>query len=243
MMNIPAIAVMNVRIIVQWIFDMNPKPINLKAWEVNAYLDGRKTQKRVVIKPQPEFRYNMLYFPRNNNIGFNPDILSGITGEEPVRQTVTDVVSPYKIGQLLWVREPYCIFPESCKDGMGEQLYLKANQDKLREAEEHMKKHKVSWRPSIHIPRWASRLTLEVVGIRVERLQDISEADAVAEGVECDSDGWIDYLMPNTQCCNSAYESYSTLWQSLNDPESRNAKSWVWVIETVAHKRNVDEML
>jgi hypothetical protein len=86
------------------------------------------------------------------------------------------------------------------------------------------------WRPSIHMPRWASRLTLEVTDVRVQRLQDISEEDARAEGVECDSDGWRDYLMPATQCAPTASDSYLTLWNSLHGEGAWAANPWVWAV-------------
>jgi hypothetical protein len=73
------------------------------------------------------------------------------------------------------------------------------------------------------MPRWASRITLEITSVRVERLQDISEADAMAEGVECCS-GWIGHAgEPRRIFCDS--------WKSINGFESWAANPWVWVIE------------
>ena len=83
--------------------------------------------------------------------------------------------------------------------------------------------------PSIYMPRRLSRLTLHVTDVRVERLQDISEEDAIAEGVEYDSDGWRDYLMPTTQCCASAKDSYRTLWDSING-EKHPWTSNPWIV-------------
>jgi hypothetical protein len=96
------------------------------------------------------------------------------------------------------------------------------------------------WRPAIHMPRWASRILLEIVSVRVDRLQDISEADAWAEGCERGEpwdngqgffpalrdlgggtyDGWDD-----------AREWYADLWESINGPGSWDANPWVWVVE------------
>ena len=73
------------------------------------------------------------------------------------------------------------------------------------------------WRPSIHMPRWASRITLEITGVRVERLQDISEADAIAEGV------YTDPACP-------AYDAYAQLWDEINGLGSWEANPWVWVV-------------
>jgi hypothetical protein len=74
------------------------------------------------------------------------------------------------------------------------------------------------WKPSIHMPRWASRITLEVVSVRVERLQDISRVDAIAEGC-CDPDSSTPKL------------AFEMLWQSINGPGSWEANPWVWVVE------------
>jgi hypothetical protein len=82
------------------------------------------------------------------------------------------------------------------------------------------------WRPSIHMPRWASRLTLEVTGVRVERLRDISTWDAEAEGVnplEC-PDSRIGEETQMQAC-------FRVLWQSINGPGSWDANPWVWVVE------------
>jgi len=70
--------------------------------------------------------------------------------------------------------------------------------------------------PSIHMPRWASRITLIVTDVRVQRLQEISEVDAIAEGVEREEADWRDYQMPATQCCPTARDSFRSLWDSLN---------------------------
>lgn len=77
------------------------------------------------------------------------------------------------------------------------------------------------WRPSIHMPRCASRITLEIVSVRVERLQEISEADAIAEGVGGD--------VTITPCF--AVDRYRELWESINGPGSWDANPWVWVVE------------
>ena len=77
------------------------------------------------------------------------------------------------------------------------------------------------------MPRWASRITLEVTGVRVERLQDISVADAKAEGVEWFRSGGVECPgMPET-----AIEAYRNLWESINGPGSWDANPWVWVVE------------
>lgn len=86
--------------------------------------------------------------------------------------------------------------------------------------DDQRKAYGLKWRPSIHMPRWASRITLEVTGVRVERLQDISEADALAEGVTFDP------LMHT-----NPREAYMHLWNAINGPGSWYANPWVWVVE------------
>jgi hypothetical protein len=86
------------------------------------------------------------------------------------------------------------------------------------------------WRPSIHMPRWASRITLEITGVRVERLRDISEADAQAEGIERAGEYWRNYGNPMDPCLRPR-TSFATLWSSINGPGSWDANPWVWVVE------------
>lgn len=91
------------------------------------------------------------------------------------------------------------------------------------------------WRPSIFMTRAASRITLEVTGVRVERLQAIGEFDAIAEGVENTAAfRWRDYMPEReapTQTYSSARESFLSLWESINGTESLAANPWVWVVE------------
>ena len=93
-------------------------------------------------------------------------------------------------------------------------------------------------RQSIFMPRWASRITLKITGIRVERLNDISEEDAIAEGVGHGfqmNAGWPDYQHIKNGVCeltqDTASMSFASLWESINGPDSWDANPWVWVIE------------
>ena len=98
---------------------------------------------------------------------------------------------------------------------------------------------KYNWRPSIFMPRTASRITLGVTGVRVERLQDISEADAMAEGIfkleYAGQTSFKNYSLTDEEAeCSpmleSPIESYKTLWESINGPGSWDLNPWVWVI-------------
>jgi hypothetical protein len=145
---------------------------------------------------------------------------------------------PYgRAGDLLWVREtwaPVSTFDPSPETGA---LY---RADPMYDG---IDQFDWPWKPSIHMPRWASRITLEVTGVRVERLNDISEEDAIAEGcqetycspeltAECEpgtpqrelaellEGGWI-----------TAKGNFSFLWNEINGPGSWAANPWVWVVE------------
>lgn len=107
-------------------------------------------------------------------------------------------------GDRLWVRETHF---DAKRLNEGRILY-RADGDVSR----------FGWTPSIHMPRSASRITLEVTGVRVERLQDISEADAVAEGVVWEQG-------------QTAINVFETLWESINGAGSWDANPWVWVVE------------
>lgn len=87
------------------------------------------------------------------------------------------------------------------------------------------------WRPSIHMPRWASRITLEIADVYVERLQDISEADAIAEGIQQCEGGAMDYLANDYAQGYSPVASFRSLWESINGAGSWDANPWVWVVE------------
>ncbi|MCO1337108.1 hypothetical protein MO867_22550, partial [Microbulbifer sp. OS29] len=97
------------------------------------------------------------------------------------------------------------------------------------------------WRPSIHMPRWASRITLEITAIRIQRIQDISEEDAKAEGlrwhslyrewggVELHPDSRPD--LPQWRWYDNPVEAFKNLWESINGAGSWDQNPWVWVIE------------
>lgn len=79
-------------------------------------------------------------------------------------------------------------------------------------------------RPSIHMPRWASRILLEITAVRVERLQDISETDAEAEGIQEIVDAGVDHD-------GTPRDAYRALWEQINGADSWSANPWVWVVE------------
>ena len=136
---------------------------------------------------------------------------------------------PYgKVGDRLWVKETWAARPDqdhlppSQCDDTG--LWWKAS---LNGTETGYAACHGKWRPSIFMPRWASRILLEITAIRVERLQDISDADAKAEGV---SFGNItDQVTGEIDC--DAVEAYRYLWEKINGAGSWDDNPWVWVVE------------
>lgn len=178
---------------------MKERPILFSASMVNAILDGRKTQTRRIMKPQPTT--NPFWgCAGSKGFGFFDDL-------KPIK-------GPYgKPGDRLWVRETFGIVDSL--EGARSFVY---RAEGWKDPSGLFK-----WRPSIHMPRLASRIQLEITSVRVERLKAISEVDAVAEGAPCGS------------CCapqeGSHKAGFAQLWESINGSGSWNANPWVWVIE------------
>jgi hypothetical protein len=137
------------------------------------------------------------------------------------------VLCPYgQPGDRLWVRETHSFVPDSDEPAGCSQVLYAASGDGPY----------AKWRPSIHMPRWASRILLEITGVRVERLQDISEDDCWAEGIDA-CDGLLDdmAIYEMARRMNRQFEeaapTYAALWESINGAGSWGANPWVWVIE------------
>lgn len=193
---------------------MKERPILFSAPMVRAILAGNKTQTRRVVK----------------DVGLYA-IEPSIHGHETSRRELAALASrcPYgQPGDRLWVRETFC------PDWSDKPIY-KADGGSAMSAG-YAKEPR--WRPSIHMPRCASRLTLEITGIRVERLQDISEADARAEGARCaDEATGREVLFPSSSNCGSYRLHYRDIWDQINGPGSWEANPWVWVVE---FRRSID---
>lgn len=143
----------------------------------------------------------------------------------PTNDDVVEVKCPYgKPGDQLWVRETWC---ESNTTVGAKYLY---KEKLLRESSLSPK-----WKPSIHMPRAASRILLQVTAIRPERLHDITKEDAIAEGIEIleGQSNFKNYLYGNGldySYVKSARLSFETLWKSINGAASWDLNPWVWVI-------------
>jgi hypothetical protein len=205
---------------------MKERPILFQGAMVRALLDGSKTQTRRVVNPRHLPQLDLSKGGRAAN------------WSKPM---------PYgQPGDRLWVKETFQRFTDD-----AEIMY--AADPKSLEAMNDLKRDeclKARWRASIFMPRWASRITVEVTGVRVERLQEISEADAIAEGIEKTPSGfWSLYGQADVDGTYSPRTSYRALWESINsqtrpvfdedgkrignepNPARWEANPWVWVID------------
>lgn len=204
---------------------MKERPILFSAPMVRALLAGTKTQTRRVVKPQPDSTHSG--FPYWNVGGYRASWCRSAADGGPL-VPANPLLCPYgQPGDRLWVRETFGHFERNENFKPGCEVFYRADGNCL-ELE--------PWRPSIHMPRWASRITLEITGVRVERLQDISEADARAEGIECMAGdpecGYRNYLDQTGQDWSlSPRESFQSLWESINGPASWSANPWVWPLD------------
>jgi len=204
---------------------MKEKPILFSTEMVRAILENRKTQTRRLFPFQAKVSphkngYQIEYFDERDNQYYT--------------KHKEDICKYGKIGDRLWIKETYCI--DDCKEDPKAPEYLyKADY------EDNVDKNLIGvdkWKPSIYMPRKASRITLEIINIRVERLNDISEQDAIAEGIEyfdieesgkfyknynVEYKNWMEFENP--------IDSYKTLWESINGQGSWEQNPWVWVIE------------
>ena len=190
---------------------MKEKPIIFSGPMVRAILDGRKTQTRRVVKPQP-----------HETVGGLGSMIAWRDFRWCRGGSIPDVAAecPYgQPGDRLWVRETWAdTSKESRRCPVSYRATWPPDDEECRG---------FAWKPSIFMPRWASRLTLEVTGVRVERVQDITEEDALAEGVAVDIG--LPYCDPETP---SARMMFKDLWNSIN---SRRSFGWdmnpfVWVV-------------
>lgn len=206
---------------------LKERPILFSAPMVRAILEGRKTVTRRAVR-----------------VGFNPEDLEGSLSASECRKLYRELPQyfgpsyfcPYgQPGDRLWVRETwYCDHFEVMRGP-----YLKPDDLNVSEAIDDgtlvyaadgltpYEADQPIWKPSIHMPRWASRILLEITDVRVERLQDISRADIRAEGLQCPPELASDDVSPNYR------DWYPAAWRELWDSTGGNwdANPWVWVVE------------
>jgi hypothetical protein len=222
------------------------RPIIFSGPMIRALLDGRKTQTRRLLR--------------------NPEYYGCPTGDCPhERQAECDAAMAglsakeigFAIGDRCYVREAAWIAPPAWTDspvnpmGPQRQEVAYAADDRSGYTRNAANDYKLRLRPSIHMPRWASRLTLFVDDVRVQRLQDISEADAVAEGIEARGVGvlwgWFDYLETNpnlTRHFADPRKSYASLWDSLHTAAGTrwDDNPWIYALTFRVARGNIDQL-
>jgi hypothetical protein len=222
--------------------DVVERPILFSGPMVRAILEGRKTQtRRVVNLPKDtEWAYEVEVERRGD---FEIAMAANYSGKQQVLR-----FCPYgKPGERLWVRETWahCFLRRDYTDeyvSVAGYVGSPKPDHVAYKADVDLGDFSGKWRPSIHMPRWASRIALEVTGVRVEQLQEIGEGDAIQEGVEHLSAGlvlnpWRNYLQGKpgemVQHCSCARRSFQTLWDSINGKRGIGWKEnpWVWVVE------------
>ena len=198
---------------------MKTYPILFTDSMVRALLDGRNTQTRRPMKPQPEPPKPGWYFDAYVGGPF----WNWWTADN--RCVLPQYRAPYAVGDLLWARETWSFDPDT---ESGPVVSYKASGHDAQGSR---------WRPSIHMPRWASRITLRVTGVRVERVQDITTEDRIAEGM-------VSYLREHDAEVDLR-EQYRDLWNTFYaDPAlTWDANPWVWVVSFDVLERNVDDVL
>lgn len=200
---------------------MKERPILFSGEMVRAILDGRKTQTRRMITPRE--------FHRSDTPGYDWTFRDQAARWHDYRnKDFIKAKSPYGVpGDQLWVRETWSFVG---KQGVFD--LHQARPDNCTPIYRTDGTEVESWFPSIHMPRWASRITLEVTGVRVEQLQDISEEDALAEGVAIDK-GHIFQVAGHPQWGHiTAVGCFETLWGAINGKRAPWASNpWVWVVE------------
>lgn len=190
---------------------MKERPILFSAPMVRAILAGTKTQTRRALAPD-------LFISSGGAV-------VRMASAGPATTGIREAHCPYwrEPGDRLWVREAWAwsgdLAIAECERVARGEVWYRADPERSNPA--------IRWRPSIHMPRWASRITLEVTGVRVERLQAISEDDAQAEGCEPRQP-----LMAGGIVIPGQWRlGYRALWESINGPGSWDTNPWVWVLE------------
>jgi hypothetical protein len=192
------------------------RPILFSGPMVRAIIEGRKTQTRRIVKSQPDCKSWCLaeVEAKQGSLQCKPSVFKWAPcygSDETPNGEDEYIYCPYgKPGDRLWVRETHCKY--------GGGYIYRADYGTHTPISDGIGG---PWKPSIHVPRVASRITLEITCVRVERLQDIAEADAIAEGCQCAG-------VPASLTNRGAF---AKLWDLINGAESWAANPWVWVVE------------
>lgn len=238
---------------------MTDRPIIFSAPMVRALLDGRKTQTRRIMKPQP---YSNGYGTRPDSyeITCHNDYLPPSAMLWDVKRggrrqyTTSDFEGwendlPWQVGDRLWVRETWGC-PEADRPRVpggrpprgGDSIRYRADPG----SEWQWRDGSLPWRPSIHMPRWASRLTLTVTDVRVQRIMNITDEDAKAEGIHQLRNGqwhWANDLPENVgeqHDYSSPAGAFHELWVEINGAGSLALNPWIVALTFTVERRNID---
>lgn len=200
---------------------MKERPILFSTAMVQAILQGRKTQTRRIIKaPRSERAAGFVICSQMDGSGKYP---VAIDADERHLEGEINMPCPYgQVGDVLWVREKHRKLINCITEEESWSYYADMPED-------FHQKHPHKWKPSLHMPKEACRLKLRITDIRVERLQAISNADVLKEGIEGTDGHWKDYLKGGVTTYRT--NSFISLWESVNGEKSWNDNPWVWVIE------------
>lgn len=219
---------------------MKERGIIFNAEMVRSILSGQKTQTRRIVKGVPSPHDFQGWVMSSSDRKDEGKACWGV-GEDPLISQMILVRPPFgEVGDRLWVRETWRRFNRADECGCESPCSCPSNGAPLYRASYDDGESK--WRPSIHMPRGASRILLEITGVRVEKLNDISEADAQAEGItftdyglsrfRTQKPGWFWRKSSSSdECLSSAYWAFCNLWTNVYGEESWRSNPWVWVIE------------
>jgi len=208
---------------------MKERPILFSAPMVRAILAGTKTQTRRALRVQPPpatFQVSTWHHPNPRPHFYAWEQPSGLESVQIAAGWCYPC--PYgQTGDRLWVRETwgYDWYDDGQSKAWKRPVYrADIGAQPLDNGEP------TPWKPSIHMPRCVSRITLAITGVRVERLRDINEEDAQAEGAERVDPVWP--IPHSRETCRASHRAgFRQLWQSINGADSWDANPWVWVVE------------
>ena len=210
---------------------MKEIPVLFNGAMVRAILDDRKTQTRRIVKRQPPGVYSVVKWTQAGDLWY-PSSSGSISGLPAERSPLG------KPGDRLWVREAHAWVdylvgseledPVCVAFAADNRAFSFAGKKPVQLDTYGWPWDRIKYRPSIHMPRWAARLFLGVADVRIERLQDISEEDARAEGVDRNEGKWVD---EDGRTRSSYRLAFQRLWISVYGAASWAANPWVWVTE------------
>lgn len=231
---------------------MKVKPIIFSAPMVRAIRDDRKTQTRQIMSPQPSDEWTPHHWGEVHKLANGEPDPDKVIGWGPSSDDGLEAYPcPYQPGDVLWVREAWR--PEF--DGedwfiqyraggtfqpddpnLQNEIAAMSNPTEECHGPRAMDGESLAWRPSIHMPKWACREFLKVESVRAQRVQDIAEADAIAEGVSCGCHGgfagvgWDNEPIECSRCsgCIGFVDLFAPTWDEIHGPGAWARNDWVW---------------